>query len=63
MMQNPSVSYMLRTAFDYEIRNYIDIQIAELNQIDDLDERDVDHLKELETVREYLLKRTGELKE
>jgi hypothetical protein len=60
-MKNPSVAYMLNTAFDYEIRNYIDLQIYKLNQINELDEKEADRLRELQMVREYLLKRIGEM--
>jgi len=59
---NDSINYMLKTAFEYEIRNYIDIHVQELNSIDDLDEKNSDRLKELQTVKEYLLKRIGEMK-
>jgi hypothetical protein len=53
---------MLKTAFEYEVRNYIDIHIQELNAIDDLDEKGSDRLRELQTVKEFLLKRIGEMK-
>lgn len=59
---NVSINYMLKTAFEYEVRNYIDIHIQELNAIDDLDEKGSDRLRELQTVKEFLLKRIGEMK-
>lgn len=59
---NVSINYMLKTAFEYEVRNYIDIHIQELNTIDDLDEKGSDRLRELQTVKEFLLKRIGEMK-
>lgn len=59
---NVSINYMLKTAFEYEVRNYIDIHIQELNTIDDLGEKGSDRLRELQTVKEFLLKRIGEMK-
>jgi hypothetical protein len=53
---------MLKTTFEYEVRNYIDIHIQELTTIDDLDEKGSDRLRELQTVKEFLLKRIGEMK-
>jgi hypothetical protein len=51
----------LKNAFDYEIRNNIELRIKRLS-VKELDEQETDELKQLETVREYLLKRMGELK-
>jgi len=59
---NPSMNYYLKNAFDYEIRNNIDLRINEFNNLDELSELETDELKILEGVREYLLKRVGELK-
>lgn len=59
---NVSINYMLKTTFEYEVRNYIDIHIQELTTIDDLDEKGSDRLRELQTVKEFLLKRIGEMK-
>jgi hypothetical protein len=58
---NESVNYYLKNAFDYEIRNNIELRIKRLS-VKELDEQETDELKQLETVREYLLKRMGELK-
>ena len=59
---NDSISYYLKNAFDYEIRNNIDLRINEFNDLDELNEIQTDELKNLEVVREYLLKRIGQLK-
>jgi hypothetical protein len=58
---NESINYYLKNAFDYEIRNNIELRIKRLG-VKELDEQETDELKQLETVREYLLKRMGELK-
>ena len=59
---NASMSYYLSTAFDYEIRNRIDIDLARLQSIDELSEEESDEFKILDTVKEYLLRRKGEMK-
>jgi hypothetical protein len=58
---NSSVAYMLKTAFDYEIRNYIDIQIIKINNIENPEEKDADKLRKLEMIRKYLMERIGEM--
>jgi len=59
---NPSIGFYLTTAFDYEIRNRLDIDIARLQNIDELNEEQCDQLKVLNTVKEYMIKRKGEIK-
>jgi hypothetical protein len=59
---NPSIGFYLTTAFDYEIRNRLDIDIARLQNIDDLNEEQTDELQMLTTVKEYLTRRKGEIK-
>ena len=59
---NPSIGFYLNTAFDYEIRNKLDIDIARLQNIDELSEEQADRLGILNTVKEYLLRRQGEIK-
>ena len=59
---NPSIGFYLNTAFDYEIRNRLDIDIARLQNIDELNESQADEFKVLTTVKEYLLKRKNEIK-
>lgn len=57
-----SIKYYLRNAFEYEVRNKIEVRILELNQIDELDEEQADEFRLLKTVQEYLQKRMGEMK-
>lgn len=59
---NPSIGFYLNTAFDYEIRNRLDIDISRLQDIDELNEAQCDQLRVLITVKEYMLKRKGEIK-
>ena len=59
---NPSIGFYLTTAFDYEIRNRLDIDIARLQVIDELNEEQCDQLRILNTVKEYMIKRKGEIK-
>ena len=64
-VENVSAAYLLVTAFDYEIRNYVDIRIAELTSTDsleDLSEHTSDELGKLKVVKEFLLQRIGKLK-
>lgn len=61
MPGNDSLRFYLKNAFDFEVRNKIDLRIDQLRKIDDLDEEGTDELKLLELVREYLLKRIGEM--
>jgi hypothetical protein len=59
---NFSANYMLKSAFDYEIRNYIDLKLTELNSYDENTEEQLDEIRLLTQTKEYLIKRTGELK-
>ena len=64
-VENVSAAYLLVTAFDYEIRNYVDIRIAELTSTDsleDLSEHTSDELGKLKVVKDCLLQRIGKLK-
>ena len=60
---NASVNYFLTNAFDYEIRNYIEVRKFRLNQIDEMTEEEIDELKLLDAVKEYLQVRIGEMKQ
>ena len=55
--ENVSMNYMLKTAFDYEIRNFIDINKMKLTE-----EEDAETLRILQIVRDYLTKRIEEMK-
>lgn len=56
-LDNISINYMLKTAFDYEIRNFIDVNKMKLAE-----EEDAETLRILQIVRDYLTKRMGEMK-
>lgn len=63
MPQNSdSIKYFLKNAFEYEVRNKIEVRMMELNMIKELNEEQADELRLLKTVQEYLHKRMGELK-
>lgn len=57
-----SIKYFLKNAFEYEVRNKIEVRMLELNRIKELNEEQADELRLLKTVQEYLHKRMGELK-
>jgi hypothetical protein len=59
---NISVNYMLKTAFDYELRNYVDIQLMQLNNIEENTEDELTEIRTLNIIKEYLLKRIGNLR-
>jgi hypothetical protein len=63
-MFNVSMMYYMRTCFDYELRNHVDLRIAELSDpdLDDLREDESDELRTLITVREYMQRRIAEMK-
>ena len=61
MPGNDSLRFYLKNAFEFEVRNKIDLRIDQLRKVDDLDEERTDELKMLELVREYMLKRIGEM--
>jgi hypothetical protein len=60
---NQSVMYYLNTAFDYEIRNHLDLEIMRLRSLDDLSDDDHELLERLNTVREYLEIRRKQLQQ
>jgi len=62
MPSSDSIKYYLKNAFEYEVRNKIEVRILELNQIKELNEEQADELRLLKTVQEYLHKRMGEMK-
>ena len=59
---NFSANYMLKSAFDYEIRNYIDLKLSILNSLEENNEEELDEIKLLTQTKEYLIKRSGELR-
>lgn len=62
MPQSTSIKYFLRTAFDFEIRNKIEIRLSQLNEMKDLSDEQADEIRLLNTVHEYLKKRMEEIK-
>lgn len=61
--ENDSIRYYLIHAFDYEIRNNIDVRLAGLaKKITPLSEAEVAEVELLRMVREYLEKRKSVLK-
>jgi len=61
---NVSMGYYLKNAFEYEIRNNIDIEINQLRERDpqlDFTEEETDRIRQLELVRGYLQVRIGEM--
>lgn len=61
---NSSIGYLLCNAFDYELRNHLDIKLAQLAAIPgDLNEEQSDDLRRLNIVKEYLHQRIGALKQ
>lgn len=61
MTDNLSAAYMLRTAFEYEICNTLEIRISQLTGHErDLTEES-DALQKLQIMKEYLRQRIGEL--
>lgn len=61
---NSSIGYYLKNAFDYEIRNNIELELDQLKKHDkqmDFTEEESDRIRQLESVRNYLLTRIGEM--
>ena len=59
---NVSVMYYLNTAFEYEIRNHIDIEMKRLRTITDPSEHELTELERLTIVRAYMDQRRAELR-
>jgi hypothetical protein len=55
------MSFYLKNAFDFEVRNKIETRMQALNALDELNEEETDELRLLELVKEYLQKRIGEM--
>lgn len=63
MEDNVSIGYFLQHAFEYEIRNKLDIRLSQLSNLQkDLTPEQNDELRLLQTVREYLQHRIASLK-
>ena len=62
MNTNDSMKYYLKNAFDYELRNFIDLEIDRLKKLDQLSELEIEELEELHYVKRHLTKRMEELR-
>ncbi len=60
-MYNYSIRFYLLNAYEYEIRNFLQIEIDKLSNIV-LNEEQIKLLNELEIVKTFLQKRISELK-
>jgi len=58
---NVSVSYMLKTAFQYDINNHLDIEVDRLQNKQDRTYQEDQRLTLLLLVRDYLSQRIKEL--
>lgn len=56
------ISYYLRTAFDYEMRNYIELRIAQLKSETDSTQEQLSELANLVLVKEYFENRMNQLR-
>ena len=62
MSTNDSMKYYLKNAFDYEIRNFINLEIERLKKLEQLSETETEELEELFHARHHLTKRMEELR-
>lgn len=62
LQANLSVMYYLSTAFEYEIRNHIDIKIRRLRTLSEPSEHEMTELDRLVIVRNYMDQRRTELR-
>lgn len=60
-MLNNSIKFYLRTAYEYEITNFLQIEIDKLTAIE-LTEEQKNLLNELQIIKAFLQKRMSELK-
>ena len=62
MITNDSMKYYLKNAFDYELRNFINLEIDRLGKLEQLSEEEEEELYELYSTKRHLTKRMEELK-
>jgi hypothetical protein len=62
MITNDSMKYYLKNAFDYELRNFVNLEIDRLKKLEQLSEQEEEDLAELFHTRHHLTKRIDELK-
>jgi hypothetical protein len=56
------MKYYLKNAFDYELRNFVNLEIDRLKKLEQLSEQEEEELAELFHTRHHLTKRIDELK-
>ena len=62
MNTNDSMKYYLKNAFDYELRNFINLEIDRLQKLEQLSDDEEEELFELFSTKRHLTKRIDELK-
>lgn len=62
MITNDSMKYYLKNAFDYEIRNFVNLEIDRLQKLEQLSEQEEEELFELFSTKRHLTKRMEEFK-
>jgi hypothetical protein len=62
-MYNDSIKFYLINAFDFELRNNVDLEIKKLTAlIDQASQQQLKRLEDLNVIKEFLVMRIGELK-
>lgn len=62
MNTSVSMKYYLKNAFDYELRNFVEIEIERLKRLEELSEEQEEELEKLLYTKKHLLKRMEEFK-
>jgi len=62
MNTNDSMKYYLKNAFDYELRNFVNLEIERLQKLEQLSDNEEEELFELFSTKRHLIKRIDELK-
>ena len=62
MNTNDSMKYYLKNAFDYELRNFVNLEIERLQKLEQLSDDEEEELFELFSTKRHLTKRIDELK-
>jgi hypothetical protein len=56
------MKYYLKNAFDYELRNFVNLEIDRLQKLEQLSDEEEEELFELFSTKRHLTKRMDELK-
>ena len=62
MITNDSMKYYLKNAFDYELRNFVNLEIDRLQKLEQLSDEEEEELFELFSTKRHLIKRMDEFK-